>query len=169
LTIPDVVHVVDSGLIKESSWDSATRTEGLQTRWHSQAGCKQRWGRAGRNRPGIAHQLYTKEQFESFELFTRPAIVREALDDTLIKATRAGVTDFDSFEWLDPPDKAEVDRVRNVVSARHLTDSDGDPTKLGSEIFDVYQRIGRYLGDGAGSSARTLDMASLLLLADRYD
>ena len=168
LTIPDVVHVVDSGLIKESIWDVVAQTEELQTRWHSRAGCRQRWGRAGRNQPGIAHTLYTREQFESFEPFTRPAIVREALDDVLIKATRAGVTDFDSFAWLDAPDKAEVGRVRGAIAARRLVDGEGDPTKLGTEIFDVYQRIGRYLDEGAGASARALDMASLLLLADQY-
>jgi hypothetical protein len=168
LTIPDVVHVVDSGLIKESIWDVVAQTEELQTRWHSQAGCRQRWGRAGRNQPGIAHTLYTREQFESFAPFTRPAIVREALDDLLIKATRAGVTDFESFAWLDAPDKAEVGRVMGAIEARRLVDGEGDPTRLGSEIFDVYQRIGRYLDEGAGAAARALDMASLLLLADQY-
>jgi hypothetical protein len=168
LTIPDVVHVVDSGLIKESIWDVVAHTEELRTRWHSQAGCRQRWGRAGRNQPGIAHTLYTREQFESFEPFTRPAIVREALDDLLIKATRAGVTDFESFAWLDTPDKTEVSRVMGAIEGRRLVDGDGDPTRLGSEIFDVYQRIGRFLDEGAGAAARALDMASLLLLADQY-
>jgi hypothetical protein len=168
LTIPDVVHVIDSGLIKESSWNPITQTEGLQTRWHSQAGCRQRWGRAGRNRPGIVYPLYTKGQFDSFDPYTRPAIVREALDDALIKATRAGVTDFTSFEWLDPPDTAEISRVKNAISTRRLTDTDGDPTNLGSEVFEVYQRIGRFIDESAGSASRALDMASLLLLSDRY-
>lgn len=168
LTIPDVVHVVDSGLIKESIWDVVAQTEKLETRWHSQAGCRQRWGRAGRNQPGIAHTLYNRDQFDSFEPFTRPAIAREALDEVLIKAARAGVTDLSSLAWLDAPDQAEVRRVTGTLSARLLIDGDGDPTRLGSEIFGVYQRIMRYLGDGAGVATRALDMASLLLLADQY-
>jgi hypothetical protein len=165
LTFPDLVHVVDSGLIKESFWDPATRAETLPTQWHSQAGCRQRWGRAGRNRAGFVYPLYTKDQFDRFEPFTRPAIEREALDDALIKATRAGVTDFQGFEWLDRPAQLEIDRVKAVVGARRLVDQDGDPTALGSEVFDLYDRIGRFLGDGA---AKALDMASLLILADRY-
>lgn len=168
LTIPDVVHVVDSGLIKESVWDAATRTEALETRWHSQAGCRQRWGRAGRNRPGIAYPLYNQAQFEGFELHTRPAAVRECLDDVLIKAKRAGVSSLDGFAWLDRPPEEELKRVEALVSTRHLIDADGDVTESGSEVFELYQRIGHLVREGAASAARTLDMASLLVQADRY-
>ena len=168
LTIPDVAYVIDSGLLKESRWHAATQTDDFQTRWHSQAGCRQRWGRAGRNRPGTVFPLYTEEQFSGFDPFTEPEIARTALDDAFIKATLAGVTEFESFEWLDQPDRAEIDRVKNAVSLRGLTDGDGDPTHLGSEVFEVYQRISRFLDEGAGSSTATLDMASLLLIADRH-
>lgn len=168
LTIPDVSHVVDTGLIKESVWDPVTRTEGLETRWHSQAGCRQRWGRAGRTRPGTVHTLYTEEQFSSFEPHTAPAVVRECLDDAFIKAKRAGVTDFNSFPWLDSPSKAEQTRVQTVSRQRHLIDEEGDLTDVGSEVFDLYQRIGRHVGDSAGAASRTLDMATLLLLADKF-
>jgi HrpA-like RNA helicase len=48
LTIPDIVYVVDSGLIKQSEWNPTTCREELKTRFHSKDGCKQRWGRAGR-------------------------------------------------------------------------------------------------------------------------
>ena len=168
LTIPDVTHVVDSGLIKQSVWDASTRTEALQTHWHSQAGCRQRWGRAGRNRPGTAHPLYNKSQFEAFEEHTRPAVVRECLDDVLVKAKRAGVSDLSGFAWLDRPPEEELRRVETLVYERRLVDADGDMTERGSEVFDLFHRIGRFVPEGAGSASRTLDMASLLILADRY-
>jgi hypothetical protein len=168
LTIPDVTHVVDSGLIKHSVWDASTRTEALQTHWHSQAGCRQRWGRAGRNRPGTAHPLYNKAQFDAFEEHTRPAVVRECLDDVLVKAKRAGVADLSGFAWLDRPPEEELRRVETLVYERRLVDADGDMTERGSEVFDLFHRIGRFVPEGAGSASRTLDMASLLILADRY-
>lgn len=167
-TIPDVSHVIDSGLIKESEWDPVTRTESLPRQWHSQAGCRQRWGRAGRNRPGIVYPLYSKSQFESFAPYTKPAVARECLDDVVIRAKRAGVSDIEGFAWLDAPPEDEIRRVEGLVTDRNYVDDDGDLTERGSEVFDLYQRIGRFIGEGAGAAARGLDMAALLILADRY-
>jgi hypothetical protein len=167
-TIPDVAHVIDSGLIKESAWDPVTRTESLPRQWHSQAGCRQRWGRAGRNRPGIVYPLYSKTQFESFEPYTKPAVARECLDEVVIRAKRAGVSELEGFAWLDAPPEDEIRRVEGLVADRNYVDADGDLTERGSEVFDLYQRVGRFIGEGAGAAARGLDMAALLILADRY-
>ena len=168
LTIPDVAYVVDSGLIKQSVWDLASRTESLPMRWHSQAGCRQRWGRAGRNRPGTVYPLYTRQQFESFDPYTAPAAVRERLDDIFVQAKRAGQGSLIDFPWLDAPPTAELQRLQSLAADRQYVDAEGDLTQRGSEVFDLYQRIGRFLGDDHGAAARGLDMASLLLLADRH-
>lgn len=167
-TIPDVAHVIDSGLIKESAWDPVTRTESLPRQWHSQAGCRQRWGRAGRNRPGMVYPLYSKTQFESFEPYTKPAVARECLDEVVIRAKRAGVSELEGFAWLDAPPQDEIRRVEGLVADRNYVDADGDLTERGSEVFDLYQRVGRFIGEGAGAASRGLDMAALLILADRY-
>lgn len=168
LTLPAVTHVIDTGLIKESAWDPVSRTESLPLQWHSQAGCRQRWGRAGRNRPGIVHPLYTQSQFDGFEPYTKPAVARECLDEVLVKAKRAGITSLEDFPWLDSPPRSELDRVAGLATERRYVDAEGDLTERGSETFDLYQRIGRFVGEGAGAAARGLDMASLLMLADRY-
>ena len=64
LTVDGVVYVIDSGLIKESRWDPRCSASELVPIFHSRAGCRQRWGRAGRVRSGEAHMLYTDAQFE---------------------------------------------------------------------------------------------------------
>lgn len=168
LTMPAVIHVIDTGLIKESAWDPVSRTESLPLQWHSQAGCRQRWGRSGRSQPGIVHPLYTQRQFDAFEPYTKPAVARECLDGVLVSAKRAGIGSLRDFAWLDAPSAVELDRVQALAVDRRYVDADGDLTERGSEIFDLYQRIGRFVGEGAGAAARGLDMASLLVLADRY-
>lgn len=168
VTIPDVVHVIDSGLEKASTWDTASRTEGLRLRWNSQAGSRQRWGRAGRNRPGVVHPLYTEAQFQSFDPQTEPEVLRKCLDDSLIRAKRAGIGSLADLPWLDAPPEAELARVEAMARSRSLVDADGDVTEHGAEIFALFQRIARFVGDGAGAAAKGLDMAALLVMADRH-
>jgi HrpA-like RNA helicase len=63
LTIHGILHVVDSGLINQNKWDPETQTTGVRAILQSRAGCKQRWGRAGRLQAGDAWPLYTLDQF----------------------------------------------------------------------------------------------------------
>ncbi len=52
LTIEDVVYVIDSGKVKEKSFDSMTGVTQLKATWISKASANQRQGRAGRCRSG---------------------------------------------------------------------------------------------------------------------
>lgn len=53
LTIEDIVFVIDSGKVKEKSFDSITGVSQLRANWISKASANQRQGRAGRCRPGM--------------------------------------------------------------------------------------------------------------------
>jgi len=59
VTIPDVVCVIDSGLVKEVRQNKRTGTSTLVTDWCSRASAKQRAGRAGRVQPGICCKLFS--------------------------------------------------------------------------------------------------------------
>lgn len=68
ITIDDVVYVIDSGKVKEKSYDPFTNVSTLQCGWISKASARQREGRAGRVRAGesavsLLHRL--KEPFSS--------------------------------------------------------------------------------------------------------
>lgn len=54
ITIDDVVYVIDSGKVKEKSYDPFTNVSTLQCGWISKASARQREGRAGRVRAGEA-------------------------------------------------------------------------------------------------------------------
>ena len=49
ITVPDVVFVVDSGKVKQKTYDALTLTTSLRSEWISQTSATQRMGRAGRS------------------------------------------------------------------------------------------------------------------------
>ncbi|KPJ00035.1 Putative ATP-dependent RNA helicase DHX30 [Papilio xuthus] len=110
ITIPDVVYVVDTGAHKENRIKEGTGTASLETVWVSQAGAKQRTGRAGRVQPGHCFRLYTKVREESFAQHTTPEILRIPLEQTVLNckiyAPQEKVATFLSLLPEPPTDKA---------------------------------------------------------------
>ncbi|XP_050683398.1 ATP-dependent RNA helicase DHX30-like isoform X1 [Leptidea sinapis] len=84
VTIPDAVHVIDTGAHKENTLKQGSGTASLETVWVSKAGAKQRSGRAGRVQPGFCYKMYTKEKEEGFTPYTTPEILRVPLDQTVL-------------------------------------------------------------------------------------
>jgi hypothetical protein len=139
LTVDGTVHVIDSGLIKQTVFDPGPRTQRLTSRTHSQAGCKQRKGRAGRIRPGYAHYLYTREQFDKFEEYTKPDVERSSLEDLVLQAKSAGIGDLQAFDWFKPTENIlnEISNAQEALKVRGALDSDGEITDLGLEILNM--------------------------------
>ncbi len=156
LTVPDIVYVVDSGMIKQTEWDIVARTTRLVTRRHSKDGCKQRWGRAGRVRQGFVYTLYTEEEFVDDKVFlphTSPEITRSCLDDVILTAKASGVSNLERLLWVEKPSDIELQRVNGVLHSREVVDEDGDLTESGFELWQLH---------------RSLDEGSLLVFADRF-
>jgi HrpA-like RNA helicase len=87
ITIPDVSHVIDTGRVKESRYNSSARIKELVTVWTSRASATQRAGRAGRTRPGVCYRLYT-EEFSTLQMLERttPEILRTPLAELVLQA-----------------------------------------------------------------------------------
>lgn len=82
VTIDGVVCVINSGRAKEKRFDPFSGVSTLQTTWISKASEKQRRGRAGRTRTGVAFHIYSHQRAASFlvrpcpfQLFVRAFIV----------------------------------------------------------------------------------------------
>jgi HrpA-like RNA helicase/predicted RNA-binding protein with RPS1 domain/predicted RNA-binding protein YlqC (UPF0109 family) len=156
LTVDGIVYVVDSGLIKESRWDVENSANDLPIIFHSRAGCRQRWGRAGRVRDGEAHMLYTDTQFEDEEIFpahTVPEIQRSSIEEVVLKAKAAGIGNIEEFEWIQSPPLPELKRAPAVLRKIGALDEDGDLTGYGVELQ---------------SFATNIPFANLLVKADQY-
>lgn len=172
LTLEDIVYVVDSGLIKEETWNSVTCRKGLETKLHSKAGCKQRWGRAGRVQKGFVEKLYSKDEFiKYFPNYTIPAVQRSNTEPMVLSAIASGQSNIDNYEMLTRPDEKEWQRAISVIRERGLVDEDGDFTADGLEIYELSKSVSYILGDSKSeynSTERSLDVACLLILADKY-
>jgi len=84
VTIDDVVYVIDSGKVKENRYDPVNKMASLEEVWASRASCKQRRGRAGRVRPGIAFHLYSSEKDATLDDYTTPEMLRVPLEETAL-------------------------------------------------------------------------------------
>lgn len=154
LTIDGIVYVVDSGLINQSRWDSEHTAQDLSPLFHSRAGCRQRWGRAGRVRDGEAHALYTDAQFENeFSAHGEPEIRRTSLENIVLSARSAGIDNLDNFTWIEPPPVSELKRATSVLKKMGALDEENDITNYGMELK---------------SYTTTVPVADQLILADQF-
>lgn len=85
ITIDDVVFVIDSGRMKEKSYDPYNNVSTLQSSWISKASAKQREGRAGRCQPGICYHLFSRVRAESLSEFQLPEIKRMPLEEPCLQ------------------------------------------------------------------------------------
>jgi hypothetical protein len=85
ITIDDVVYVIDSGRMKEKSYDPYNNVSTLQSSWVSKASAKQREGRAGRCQPGICYHLYSKLRESSLPDFQVPEIKRMPIEELCLQ------------------------------------------------------------------------------------
>jgi len=181
LTIHGILHVVDSGLIKQSKWVRETQTTSLRPILQSRAGCKQRWGRAGRLQAGDAWTLYTREQFgldadvskpigaagdaRCFPYYSEPEIRRSPLEQVLLTAKRAGIASLepDRFPWLEAPETEELGRAEQSLRTRKALDENGDLTARGLELstFQADARLANLMVVG-DKMACAVEMATVL-------
>ena len=61
VTIDGIIHVIDTGYIKQTFFDHRTGIEQLVLAEHAISGLEQRKGRAGRTAPGYCYRLYRRK------------------------------------------------------------------------------------------------------------
>ena len=143
----------------------------MRTLRHSQAGCKQRWGRAGRVAPGEAWHLYTRDQFETlFPPYTAPGIARTSMEEVILTLAAAGVHNAREFPWI--PMQAERDNTRFrherdkafvELPQRNIIDENGDLTAFGLELRGVQTGIDSAMAFALGDRfAMGIEVATLL-------
>jgi ATP-dependent helicase HrpB len=103
LTIEGVEVVVDSGLVREGVFDSATSMTRLTTRRISKASARQREGRAGRLGPGYCYRLWSEEQDRRLVAHATPELLQADLAPLALQLLAWGVDQPADLAWLDPP------------------------------------------------------------------
>ncbi|EMC97764.1 hypothetical protein BAUCODRAFT_59313, partial [Baudoinia panamericana UAMH 10762] len=110
ITIDDIVAVIDTGRVKETSFDAADNMVRLTETWASKAACKQRRGRAGRVRAGKCYKLFTRHQESNMAERPEPEIRRVPLEQLCLSVKAMGVDDVPAFlaSALTPPETLSI-------------------------------------------------------------
>ncbi|KAK6644023.1 hypothetical protein RUM43_000288 [Polyplax serrata] len=151
LNIDDVIYVIDSGKMKEKSFDPLTNVSGLKKVWISQACAVQRKGRAGRTQPGICYHLFSSVRYGAMEAQSTPELFRVPLQELclhskLLAPPNTPIAEFLSKAIEPPPFLVTRSAVQHLKTIDAL-DTWEDLTELGLHLLDlpVEPRLGKML------------------------
>jgi HrpA-like RNA helicase len=167
ITIPDIVAVIDTGRVKEMTFDPVSSLRRLDEMWASQAACKQRRGRAGRVREGLCYKLYTRNVEMSMRERPDPEMLRVPLEQLYLSVKSMGVKDVKSFlgSALTPPSSQAIDTATQLLNRVGALDN-GELTALGRHMAVIPADLKcaklLVLGSTFGCTDACLGIAALL-------
>ncbi len=174
ITIEDIVAVIDTGRVKETSYDPQNNMRKLEEVWASRAACKQRRGRAGRVRAGKCYKLYTRNA-ETSKMVERPEpeIRRVPLEQLCLSVRAMGIKDVGPFlaSALTPPESMAVDGAMDLLARMGALDGE-DLTALGRHLSMIPAdlRCGKLMVYGAmfGCLDPCVTIASILTVKSPF-
>uniref|UniRef100_A0A9J7Y4J3 DEAH (Asp-Glu-Ala-His) box polypeptide 34 n=2 Tax=Cyprinus carpio TaxID=7962 RepID=A0A9J7Y4J3_CYPCA len=131
VTIDGVRFVVDSGKVKEMSFDPKAKMQRLQEFWISRASSEQRKGRAGRTGPGVCYRLYSESDYDAFASYPVPEIHRVALDSLILQMKSMGLGDPHTFAFIDPPPASSIQTAVMYLKEQGALDEERELTSIG--------------------------------------
>ena len=137
LTVDGIVYVVDCGFSKLKQYNPKLGMDALLVTPVSQANADQRAGRAGRTGPGHAYRLFTEGTYRR-DLLTNqvPEIQRTNLSAVVLLLKSLGVSDVNSFPFMDAPPPDTVNQSLYQLWVLGALDNDGNLTDTGKRMVD---------------------------------
>ncbi|EEU44294.1 uncharacterized protein NECHADRAFT_49386 [Fusarium vanettenii 77-13-4] len=135
ITIDDIVVVIDSGKVKETSFDVQNNMRKLEETWASRAACKQRRGRAGRVQEGQCYKLFTQKLEQQMPERPEPEIRRVPLEQLCLSVRAMGMRDVAGFLGRSPtpPDATAIDGAMRLLQRMGALDGD-ELTAMGQQL-----------------------------------
>lgn len=126
ITIDDITAVVDTGKVKQLTYDSVTNIVCLSEQWTSRASAKQRRGRAGRVSAGKCYKLFSKKVEQKMEERTSPEIQRIPLEQLCLTVLGMGWKDVVGVlrRTLTPPKVESLERA--IITLKEVGALAGD-------------------------------------------
>ncbi len=155
ITITDVAYVLDTGRMKELRYDPLRKMSSLEDCIVSRANARQRRGRAGRVRPGVAVHLFTKHRHdEVIDVAQSPEVQRVPLEQLVlrIKALKYEGTALQVCNKLvEPPAQVAVENAVNELKFLEALTAEEVLTPLGIHLssLPVDCRVGKLILLGA--------------------
>lgn len=85
VTIDDVTVVIDTGRVKEKTYDPHVKLSFLKSTWISKASARQRKGRAGRTCAGVCFHLFSKMRSKNMAEFQDSELLRMPLEELVLQ------------------------------------------------------------------------------------
>lgn len=147
VTISDITNVIDTGLSKLNFYSPRTFTSSLIETSVSKASSNQRKGRAGRTREGTCYRLYSRNDFESRDMYTTEEIYRTDLSEVVLRMAELGITDFYNFDFIAPPGKEGIIGAVDTLNMLGALDKDNTLSEIGKLMvkFPLEPRISRII------------------------
>ncbi|MEM9068291.1 MAG: helicase-related protein [Myxococcota bacterium] len=133
LTVPGIKIVVDSGLVRQTTYHRGRAHLALMPVALDAA--DQRAGRAGRTAPGRCVRLW--ERRGNLAERTPPEIFRESLVPLVLAAAACDRAEVESLPLLDPPKAHALDDARAELRRLGALDEGGSITLLGKSLFGL--------------------------------
>ena len=141
LTINDVVYVIDTGRVKEKTYDESTGVGALTSVWVSKASARQRRGRAGRVRPGTCFHLFSQRRRAGLDEYQTPELLRTPLAELCLHARMLCLDSMTIEQFLekapDPPRARAVAHAIDILQKVGGLDKSCDVTPLGYQLASL--------------------------------
>ncbi|KAJ3354911.1 DEAH (Asp-Glu-Ala-His) box polypeptide 34 [Entophlyctis luteolus] len=128
VTIDGVRFIIDSGRVKETSFDASTRLSRLSEFWISKSSAKQRTGRAGRTGPGECFRFYTAREHDALNEFPVPEILRTPLEPLLLQTMAYGLGDPREFDFIEKPRMESIESAMAALATLGAIQNSDDGT-----------------------------------------
>jgi HrpA-like RNA helicase len=126
LTIKGIKFVIDTGYFKIRNYIYKNNLDTLTIAKISKNSAVQRAGRAGRESAGKCFRLYTEKEFQNFDEFNLPEILRINLKNLILNLKAIGIDNLSDFEFIDKPEKESLAKgyeelmIYNAISRQDL-------------------------------------------------
>jgi ATP-dependent helicase HrpB len=134
VTVTGVDFVIDTGVAKVMELNPSSGFSTLRLTRISQFNARQRAGRAARERPGTALQLWTIHDENTQPLQMAPEVQRIDLTQELLLLAKLGVHDFANFAWLDHPEGAVLSICVRSLRRMSALDEQHRLTAVGQQL-----------------------------------
>ncbi len=150
LTLPNIRYVVDSGLVRRSSYNAGTGIQELSTVFVSKSAIMQRRGRCGRLSNGVCFHLYSEAEWENADEFTTPEIMRSSLSGVILQMAYLNLPPLSEFPLLDKPNIGAIRSGERMLREIGALDQSGKLTEIGVELAQIPldPHLGRILIEG---------------------
>jgi ATP-dependent helicase HrpB len=147
ITIDGVRVVIDSGLARVARFDPHRGINTLLTENISQSSAAQRAGRAGRTAPGHCLRLWSAHDQTHRPAQDTPEIRRVDLAEPLLTLHASGITDINTFPWLEAPDPKALQRAEILLQdlgALNGGTGAGPSTSYNSPLTSLGERMSKF-------------------------